>query len=117
MQVNWEPCQPFVDDTIIKPIWCRLATYFFDYASFVPDLELLDPVEKNRLILSNSTRIMWLTIAYKTMKLCDTGSILLGLGCFYPLDERAHPDKTAFNDIVKIMYRDCIEVGSLVFKQ
>lgn len=37
----------------------------------------------------------WLTLAYKTMKICEPGeSILLGLGCYYPLDERAHPEKT-----------------------
>jgi hypothetical protein len=76
----------------------------------MPDLEYLDPIEKNRLILANSTRIMWLTFAYKTMKLCESEeAVLLGLGCFYPLDERAHPDKSVFNEIAKILYRDCIE--------
>lgn len=67
---------------------------------------------------------MWLTLAYKTMKICDSESVLMGLGCFYPLDERAHSEKTycyrhhrpnnnnyfrTFNEIIKILYRDCIE--------
>jgi len=109
IDINWEQSQPFTD-VMIKALWCRVACYFFDYVSFLPDLEILDPIEKNRLLLANSTRIMWLTIAYKTMKLCESESILLGLGCYYPLDdEGAHPDKSAFNEISKILYRDCIE--------
>lgn len=72
---------------MLKPIWCRLAVYFFDYASFMPDLDLLDPIERNRLILGNGTRILWLVIAYKTSKLTDNERVLsCGLGCSYPLD-------------------------------
>jgi hypothetical protein len=93
IDMNWDLSQPFTDE-MLKPIWCRIGCYFFDYASFMPDLDLLDPVEKNRLILSNSTRVMWLTLAYKTVKLCHSrDSILLGLGNYYPLDDRSHPEK------------------------
>ncbi|KAI6213554.1 Nuclear hormone receptor family member nhr-34 [Aphelenchoides besseyi] len=108
IDMDWSLSHQFTDD-YLKAIWCRQAVYFFDYASFLPDLELLDPAERTRLILSNSTRIMWLTIAFKTMKLCENNeSLVLGLGQYYPLDDRADSDKSIFNEIARILYREAV---------
>ncbi|KAI6233284.1 Nuclear hormone receptor family member nhr-34 [Aphelenchoides fujianensis] len=109
VDIDWSLSHQFKDQNL-KAVWCRQACYYLDYVSFLPDLELLDPIERSRLILANSTRIILWTMAYKTMKMCESQeALLMGMGQFYPLDNRADPSKSNFNEIVRILYRDCVE--------
>ncbi|KAI6242009.1 Nuclear hormone receptor family member nhr-34 [Aphelenchoides fujianensis] len=96
VDIDWSLSHQFKDQNL-KAVWCRQACYYLDYVSFLPDLELLDPIERSRLILANSTRIILWTMAYKTMKLCESQeALLMGMG-------------HNFNEIVRILYRDCVE--------
>ncbi|CAD5224408.1 unnamed protein product [Bursaphelenchus okinawaensis] len=109
VDMEWGMRLPFTDDAL-KPIWCRQICNFFDYASFMPDMEMIDEKEKNRLILANSTRILSLTVAYKTQRL-DHGvdAITFGLGFYYPVIEDQKPaEQTSFTELSRILFRDCI---------
>uniref|UniRef100_A0A1I7S5V3 Uncharacterized protein n=2 Tax=Bursaphelenchus xylophilus TaxID=6326 RepID=A0A1I7S5V3_BURXY len=109
IDMEWGMRIPFSDD-ILKPMWCRQICNFFDFASFMPDLEMIDEKEKNRLVLANSTRILSLTVAYKTQRLDhEPDAITFGMGVYYPIIEDQKPaEQTSFTEIARILYRDCV---------
>ncbi|KAK5974268.1 Ligand-binding domain of nuclear hormone receptor, partial [Trichostrongylus colubriformis] len=81
-------------------MWCRDVAHYFEWATGVPELRLMDTQERVKLVVRQLCRIICLMISYWTYRQGHDG-IIFGSGvCFIPTEVQDETSNSAFSQAV-----------------
>ncbi|KAH7729455.1 zinc finger protein [Aphelenchoides avenae] len=80
--VDWRPSKVSTAANFRKN-YLRIIAHFFDWASHIPELELLSETDKELLVLSRCIPCSWLLMGHRTA-IYDADGILVTAGDYFP---------------------------------
>ncbi|KAK5977953.1 Ligand-binding domain of nuclear hormone receptor [Trichostrongylus colubriformis] len=94
----------------LKAMWCRDVAHYFEWATGVPELRLMDTQERVKLVVRQLCRIICLMISYWTYRQGHDG-IIFGSGvCFIPTEVQDETLKCYLTSLANIMQNNIISI-------
>ncbi|KAI6204613.1 hypothetical protein M3Y94_00695900 [Aphelenchoides besseyi] len=84
-KILWQPNHWVTSDSIGK-IFCRTMVHYIDLSSHIPELQLLEPEDKLRLLVSRAMTFCGLTAMHRTFKYATQKCVLTSGGGYMPLE-------------------------------
>ncbi|KAI6210187.1 Nuclear hormone receptor family member nhr-34 [Aphelenchoides besseyi] len=84
-KILWQPNHWVTSESIGK-VFCRTIVHYIDLSSHIPELQLMEPEDKLRLLVSRAMTFCGLTAMHRTFKYAKKRCVLTTGGGYMPLE-------------------------------